>query len=106
VHVVFSTVVINVTLFYDPFEEEQVRSTQQHPFIVCHTRREYFIRAEARRESVMDCICWLEHAWILQMNSNLMQYCTKRNECESEAFALRTKVALFSLPYLKFSLFS
>lgn len=79
-----------------PLEEEQVRSTQQHPLIVCHTYCEYFIRAEARRETVMDCIWWLEHAWILQVNSSLMQYCTKRNECESETFALRTKeVALF-----------
>lgn len=45
---------------------------------------EYFVRAEARRESWMDCICWLEQDWILQVNSNLKQYCTKHNECESE----------------------
>lgn len=37
---------------------------------------EYFVRAEARREYWMDCICWLEHDWILQVNSNLKQYCT------------------------------
>lgn len=65
---------------------------QIHP--ATSTFCEYFIRAEARCESVN--ICWLENAWILQVNSNLMQYCTKRNECESETFALRTKeVALF-----------
>ncbi len=45
---------------------------------------EYFVRAEARRESWMDCICWLELDWILQVNFNLKQYCTKHNECESE----------------------
>lgn len=45
---------------------------------------EYLVRAEARRESWMDCICWLELDWILQVNFNLKQYCTKHNECESE----------------------
>lgn len=45
---------------------------------------EYLVRAEARRESWMDCICWLEHNWILQVNSNLKQYCTRHNECESK----------------------
>lgn len=70
-----------MTLLYDPLRRGIGQIHFAASTYICHT---VFVNSLSELKSWMDCVCWLEHAWILQVNSNLMQYCTKRNECESK----------------------